>query len=122
MRGKVDEKYVGECTPDVDGYEPACCTCPALATCEEGATIETIALKKNAWRNGFESPQVLECDNEYACAEPRWLGVNGTNSSGFCNKGYESALCRYSLHMLPDKLFRFLTSGVAIANQPQIRT
>ena len=93
MDGKIDSKYVDKCVADVDGLQPACCTCPELATCEEGATVETIEIDKNTWRHGYESPQVLQCDNKHACAGPLWRGVNGSNSSAWCALGYEGPLC-----------------------------
>ena len=104
-----------ECTADVDGYEPACCACPALATCMQGATIETIVIKKDTWRHGFGSPQVLPCDSKHACAEPLWSGVNGTNGSAFCNRGYEGPLCSRCV----DQVIRPWMLLVAVARVPR---
>ena len=55
--------------PAAEEEDAKCTICPAGSDCAEpGATVATLQLEPGHWRSSNESTEILQCDNEEACA------------------------------------------------------
>ena len=83
------EKTICSCKAGSYISNNSCIICPDEFECEKGVTIETMAIKKNYWRESRTTIETYKCRNTIACSGG--IVSNGTND--LCSNGHIGPLC-----------------------------